>query len=71
LNAELCLKDKTSSKESNWIQNCVWKIKLVLKRAIECRIVFQRHHIDEPPVLRFSLNFKMTLEFDLKEGLGN
>jgi hypothetical protein len=45
--------------------------KLVLKRAIECRIVFERHHVDEPPVLRFSLNFTVGLEFDLKEGQGN
>jgi hypothetical protein len=45
--------------------------KLVLKRAIECRIVFKSHQIDEPPALGFSFNFTVGLGFDLKTGLEN
>jgi hypothetical protein len=42
---------------------------LVLKRAVERRrIVFKRHHIDEPPALGFSFNFTVGLGFDLKKG---
>jgi hypothetical protein len=37
--------------------------KLVSKGAIERRIVFKSHHIDEPPALGFS--------FNLIKGLGN
>ena len=40
--------------------------KLVLKRAIERRIVFKSHHIDDPPALGFSFTFTEGLGFDVK-----